>query len=318
VTSIEINRYLDLPPELQVAVEAVSAAATAADGVGPLSEDARLAIRYGRAGSAHLVGSGPDGTLIGYSFIAPEEAAGSRGVELMISPEARGHGFGRILVRELLGTVSGPFEVWAHGNHPGARALAAEFGFSVVRELRLLERPTEPGDRLEPAAGSPSRLPPGVRIRTFRPGADEAAWLALNALAFAHHPEQGRWTEADLTERMAEPWFDSAGFLLAERDGAEGGPVLCGFHWTKIHPAGVYGPERTGEVYVLGVDPAAHGQGLGRVLTEAGIRHLAQSGLESIVLYVDGDNAAAVGLYESLGFRTRAVDLLYQRPPLDG
>ena len=88
-------------------------------------------------------------------------------------------------------------------------------------------------------------------------GADEDAWLAVNAAAFAGHSEQGRWTRADLLAREAEPWFDPAGFLLAEREN-----VLLGFHWTKVHADGM------GEVYVLGVDPAAHGLGLGSALLD--------------------------------------------------
>ena len=35
---------------------------------------------------------------------------------------------------------------------------------------------------------------------------------------------------ANLAERMAEPWFDPAGLLVA----AEGDRLL-GFHWTKQH-----------------------------------------------------------------------------------
>jgi mycothiol synthase len=147
------------------------------------------------------------------------------------------------------------------------------------------------------------------RIRAFQPGKDEEAWLALNAAAFAHHPEQGRWTGRDLAERMAEPWFDPAGFLLFERDGR-----LVGFHWTKVHPAGEYGPEPVGEIYVLGVHPDAAGAGLGRLLADAGLIHLAQLGLGSAVLYVDGDNDPALRLYASLGFHTRLVDGLYERP----
>jgi mycothiol synthase len=94
----------------------------------------------------------------------------------------------------------------------------------------------------------------------------------------------------------------------------EQGGRLIGFHWTKIPPAGEYGPDPVGEIYVLGVHPDAAGRGLGRRLAVAGLSHLAQSGLGTVILYVDGDNTSAVRLYESLGFRTRTKDALYERP----
>ncbi|WP_183096436.1 mycothiol synthase, partial [Nocardioides stalactiti] len=138
----------------------------------------------------------------------------------------------------------------------------------------------------------PAAEPPlGVTIRDFGT-ADAAALLEVNAAAFAAHPEQGGLTAADLDERMAEPWFDPAGLLLAVDDDGS----LLGFHWTKRHD------EKHGEVYVLGVSPAAHGRGIGRVLTVAGLRHLASRGLEEVVLYVEADNTAALGLYSGLRF----------------
>jgi mycothiol synthase len=144
--------------------------------------------------------------------------------------------------------------------------------------------------------------PAGVTVRTFRPGEDDAAWLAANAAAFAHHPEQGSLTQRDLDDRKAEPWFDPKGFFLAERDGG-----IIGFHWTKIHAE-----EQLGEVYVVGIRPDAQGGGLGKALTATGLRHLAAQGMPTAMLYVDADNTAALRVYEQLNFATHEVDLMYR------
>jgi mycothiol synthase len=161
-------------------------------------------------------------------------------------------------------------------------------------------------------------VPPGVTIRTFRPGYDEEAWLAVNHRAFAHHPEQGAWTMSDLRLREAEPWFDPSGFFLAQRDGR-----LAGFHWTKVHSEGGAGSEGSaggesgapiGEVYVVGVDPGKQGGGLGRALTLTGLAYLRRLGLADVMLYVDEDNTAAVRLYTALGFSRWSTDAMYRHP----
>jgi mycothiol synthase len=151
-------------------------------------------------------------------------------------------------------------------------------------------------------------LPEGIALRTFDPAHDEAGWLALNARAFADLPDQGGWTAADLRQRMAEPWFDPEGFLLAEDPSG----TLLGFHWTKVH-GHADAPHPLGEVYVVGVDPAAQGRGLGRALTLAGLHHLRARGLSSALLYVDSGNAGAIALYSSLGFAPWDSDTLFRR-----
>src|SRR5439155_24901351 len=168
------------------------------------------------------------------------------------------------------------------GDHPSATALAMGLGFERWRVLWQMRR------SLFAPVAEPD-MPDGVQLRAFRPGVDDEAWVALNAAAFAGHPDQGRWTLADLRIRYQEPWFDPAGFLLAER--AAGG-VLLGFHWTKVHgqphvhvhpPAPDVAPhahEPIGEVYVLGVHPSANGTGLGTALTLAGLRYLRAKGLD--------------------------------------
>ncbi|MEK8144330.1 mycothiol synthase [Streptomyces sp. M10(2022)] len=157
---------------------------------------------------------------------------------------------------------------------------------------------------LEPAGHRRTGAAPDVTVRTFVPGQDDAAWLAANSSAFAHHPEQGGLTQRDLDDRKAEPWFDPEGFFLAEREGE-----LIGFHWTKKHTEG---DEPLGEVYVVGVLPEAQGGGLGKALTAIGLRHLAAEGLPTAMLYVDADNPAALAVYERMGFVTHEVDLMYR------
>ena len=104
---------------------------------------------------------------------------------------------------------------------------------------------------------------------------------------------------------MAEPWFDPAGFFVAERGGA-----MVGFHWTKQHP------DRLGEVYVLGVAPEGHRQGIGRALLLTGLAHLRQRGNTTVQLYVEAASAPAVALYSSYGFDTTGRDVMYAQRPI--
>jgi mycothiol synthase len=183
---------------------------------------------------------------------------------------------------------------WVHGVAPRHEALAEAVGLTPVRSLFQMRCALPPSETTE------------VATRAFRPGEDDEAWLAVNNRAFSWHPEQGGWTAEDLAGRMAEPWFDPEGFLLHEEDGR-----LIGFCWTKVHPATDADPA-LGEIYVIAVDPEVVGRGLGRAMTLAGLQHLAATGLEVGMLYVESDNAPAVGLYEALGFTIHQTDTAFE------
>jgi mycothiol synthase len=293
------------------------AAALAADGVRPVSEESELRLAHGGpAGGADVTVRDPAGALVGYARLERPAEDPDAEAELVVAPSARRRGVGTALIgrlEELAG--SRPLRVWAHGELPGSAELARSRGYERARVLLQMRRPL---DGVDPDPHP--RLPAGVTVSTFRPGTDEDAWLHVNARAFAAHPEQGRWTTEDLALREAEAWFDPAGFFLAWRepspdagpDDATAGRRLLGSHWTKVHPAGEAGDAPVGEVYVLGIDPDAQGTGLGRALTDLGLAHLRSQGLSHVLLYVEEDNTAAVALYERSGFTRYLVDVSWR------
>jgi mycothiol synthase len=296
-----------LSPELAAGVQGLAAAAARADGVAPLSEDVLLQVRHGSGARARdLVLTAADGSLAGYAHLDAPDAEGQDGEasgELVIHPEWRRRRLGTALIAAAVaGTVDHGVRLWAHGDLAGAAALAKAAGFARFRALLRLRMPLASVPADQPA------VPPGVSIRTFRPGGDEEAWLAVNRRAFAHHPEQGAWTMGDLRLREAEPWFDPDGFFLAERNGQ-----VAGFHWTKVHPDGGDGGAPIGEVYVVGVDPGQQGGGLGRALTLTGLDHLRRVGLADVMLYVDESNTAGVRMYTALGFTPWSTDVMYRK-----
>jgi mycothiol synthase len=247
------------------------------------------------------------GALAGYARFDTGLDGGVE-AELVVHPSFRRRVHGGTLLDRLLALAGPrPLSLWAHGDLPGSAELLAPRGLSRSRVLLQMRRDlagVDPDPR--PA------LPDGVHVAAFRPGRDEAAWLRVNARAFASHPEQGSWTAEDLRLREKEPWFDPAGFLLAWRGDPDAGGLLLGSHWTKVHPAGDVADEPVGEIYVLGVDPDAQGLSLGRALTDLGLAYLRGRGLGQVLLYVEEDNAAAVRLYESRGFRRFAVDVSWR------
>ncbi len=267
-----------------------SRAETAA-GVAPVSVAFALGVGRDRPGVVHLLRRVGD-DLVGYGQVA-DAGTDDATAELVVDPGHRRLGHGRALLDA--GLEAGARSVWAHGDLPAARALAASAGLEATRSLHLMGRALTDADATDPD------LPPGYSVRAFEPGRDDEAWVRLNAAAFASHPEQGRMTVADLHERMEQPWFDAAGFLVVERDGR-----IVAFHWTKVEPGSA-----AGEVYVVGVDPAEQGRGLGGPLTALGLAHLAREGLAEVHLYVDGDNTAARRTYARLGFEDLAVDVQY-------
>jgi mycothiol synthase len=262
-------------------VDRVVTACAAADGTEPIDEAARMSLSHrGLAGNALWV------TDAGFALLRGRE------LDAAVAPAERGRGDGRALVEAAVTEAAGEITAWSHADHPAAAALARRFGFTATRALWVMSRDAGPVDVPDVD---------GVTIRGYCDSdADEV--IRVNATAFAHHPEQGSMDAANLAERMSEPWFDPAGLLVADD-----GSGLLAFHWTKQHSPDL------GEVYVVAVDPAAQGRGLGRAVTAAGLAHLASRGVRRIILYVESDNEPAIATYSHLGFEHSSTHVQYTR-----
>jgi mycothiol synthase len=259
-----------------MSLEDLAEKATQIDGVTPFNEATRLALGAGDEPRVDLRFATDEGRIIAAAL-----AFADAPVELVVDPLFRKRGLGGRLLESLL--ADGEKRFWAHGDLIAARMLAERTGLRAIRAVLTLRR-----------TGPPPKEPEGV-VRAFRPG-DAERVLTINALAFADHPEQGAMDRADFDRRAAAVGID--GLLVREVDGD-----IVGFHWTKVE-AGV------GEVYVIAVDPGHVGMGHGSSLLAAGLRKLAEGGVEDVLLYAES-RSPALNLYYSQGFRETTHDVLF-------
>ena len=138
-------------------------------------------------------------------------------------------------------------------------------------------------------------LPEGYSVLSFQTG-DTPLLTQVQNDAFT-----GSWgfcpnTEEQIEYRTQMPNTSKDGILFLME-----GNSPAGYCWTVMVPAenGV-----RGVIGMIGVVPDYRGKGLSRHILQAGMKHLRSIGLAEIGLEVDGNNAPAVGLYESAGFKT--------------
>lgn len=109
--------------------------------------------------------------------------------------------------------------------------------------------------------------------------------------------------------RMADLARDGD-LMVAEREGRVLGAVV---HVGPGRPRSAVFPDEWSVIRMLVVDPAARGQGIGRQLVAACLRHASAAGAPVVGLHTSPIMASALRLYHAIGF-VRDSDL----PPIRG
>jgi mycothiol synthase len=180
-------------------------------------------------------------------------------------------------------------QLWGDPTRPAPAGFISALGFAYRSSLWMYQL------RNEVVVPEPS-FPDGVVVRTFRPGADEAVYVALLNATFADYPSPLLWSEATIRLVHGLPGFDPGRILLVAP--ADDPTRLVG-----LVVAGRIGPDRAaGEVKFIALRPDWRGRGLGRELLRWAIQSLRAEGAAPIELRVEGRNERALRLYAATGF----------------
>jgi ribosomal protein S18 acetylase RimI-like enzyme len=134
--------------------------------------------------------------------------------------------------------------------------------------------------------------------------ADLADYKRLRDDMLALHPEAFTSDAGSEAEKAPADYLHRLGL-----DRRDGGQFLLGA-WRSARLVGAIGCERDerlkvrhiGKVIGMMVRPEARGAGIGALLLEACIAEARHAGVETLILTVTAENAAAVRLYERHGF----------------
>jgi mycothiol synthase len=301
-----VQELNSLTPALQEQVLSLIKIAQDFDNTPAIAEHVLLHLRHGGdKADSHLVLQ-KDNQVIAYAHLDKTDQVAGPSVELVIHPDHRRSGIGTELLKSAIEICGQKMRLWSHGDLTAARQLAQSNNFIKMRTVIQMSKDLT---QISP-------IDCDYQIRSFLPDLDNQAWLSLNNQAFAHHPEQGNWSEADLSIRVNEDWFDEKGFFVAQDK-----DQLIGFCWTKIHGGHSHSHETDsdhhdhepiGEIYVMAVSEEYEGRSIGKALIITGLNYLKYQGLTSAMLYVDEENKKAVNLYKSLGFVESGKDVMYK------
>ena len=181
-----------------------------------------------------------------------------------------------------------------------ASTAAHVWWFRPVRAQHLMLRSSVTPLRVSPV--------PGLLIRPLRSGEDTALLTTLNR-AWA-----GTWNFRPITANaLADDLREQRAGMLVAVEAANDTHIVGTVH--ALFDSANHNPDGSPYAWIsnLTTDPAWRGRGLGRALLAAGLARLLERGAQSVALGVDGNNTAALQLYQSASFTPISTVAIWER-----
>jgi mycothiol synthase len=237
-----------------------------------------------------------DGGLLGFAWLEDPD-----GVVMQVHPHLRGSG---VLEDEMLDWATCQTRV-VYGEEAGdelwTRIPEDDGRLASFLSGRGFERDPDHALKMTQTLNGPPPIPAPPAGWTVREVGDEREWgERVEAHREVWHPS--RVTPEAYRRLRRAPGYDPLLDLVAVApDGTFAAYCLCWFD-----PA-----SRTGLFEPVGTRPAHRGRGLGRAVMLEGLHRLHRLGARTAAVTALSNNRAAIGLYESVGFRAANTERLY-------
>jgi mycothiol synthase len=128
-----------------------------------------------------------------------------------------------------------------------------------------------------------------------------------------NHVFQGSWgfcpnTKAEIIQLLEIKGYGHNGVIIAYQ-----GDRVIGYCWTAMTTEPGKSASNIGRIHMFGVVPEFRGQGLAKHILAAGLKHLAESGINTVELTVDNENMPACSLYKKAGFQLKTGLVWYEK-----
>ncbi|SVB26159.1 uncharacterized protein METZ01_LOCUS179013, partial [marine metagenome] len=166
--------------------------------------------------------------------------------------------------------------------------LTNKWGF--YKEHTYLKMRWIPGDLSNPP------LPTGYSIRNYGKRGDDQALTDIQNSSFdgSFNFSPNSLKEIHYRTNMSNTSYGGIIFLVHNH-------TIAGYNWTLTMPIA---NGTKGIISMIGIHQSYRGQGLGKSLLVAGLKHLVSIGIAFVELEVDESNEAAIRLYKSMGFES--------------